>query len=660
MRIAHLHPLIASCALLGCDASADWVMGADKAHGSSLSWMGVYGEYQRHSGGNPGTFSVMMNQDYAGLHAELGYRVDGGAWQTVEMDYADHIDGNSLWQLVPDDAFEPGAEVDYYFHGWDDWGAEIWDSDHGANYGFTAGASSDVYALTASDALPAGSDLNQPLQVIFTPDDPALELELELIDQVRAARAADSASYTEGANPYTIRYAAYNLTHIDIADRLVLAHDEGVDVQVLVEADKIDLSDTGSAYHVLDAAGFEVVEDHATLDASTAVSADLVGIDDYGLMHLKARIYQTPDFSAMLTGSHNPQYSAMDNDETLHLVRDEDLIAEYQEAYDAILAGDDLENSWDDSAAVNVLFTPASVGVRAGTRIFDWIEEEDELVLLMVFALRDLTAEDHSDSLVDLLGAKVAEGVPVYVITDRKMSDGINADGSYWFSDDTTEDELRALGVPVFEVLNLTSDFTAMHTKAAVLGVTDTRVITDASNWSYSGLGSSSSLARNVESVLFIDTMALDEGLTGRRYLVKWLEVLARYEDQDTGETLSWDEVFTALSALSGWPVQEVDFEAHEAVTGWGEVISVRGEAEELGAWGPGVELDTDEASYPHWWTSAPVELPLGRCFGWKLTAGYPGADSVRWESGDDRLGCAGPDPLTGLPGQSRAATWGS
>jgi hypothetical protein len=208
-------------------------------------------------------------------------------------------------------------------------------------------------------------------------------------------------------------------------------------------------------------------------------------------------------------------------------------------------------------------------------------------------------------------------------------------------------------------VLNLTSDFTAMHTKAAVLGVTDTRVITDASNWSYSGLGSSSSLARNVESVLFIDTMALDGGLTGRRYLAKWLEVLARYEDQDTGESLSHDDVFTALSALSGWPVQEVDFEAHEAATGWGEVISVRGEAEALGAWGPGVELDTDEASYPDWWSRDPVELPLGRCFGWKLTAGYPGAESVRWESGADRQDCAGPDPLTGLSRQEISGTWG-
>ncbi len=660
LRASFASAALATALAVGCspfDALYD-DMGRASAKSGGPSWMGVYGDYSRHTGGNPGTFTVLMNRDYYGLQAELGYRVDDGAWETLPMEWTAHVDGNSLWQVVPEDAFDAGAEVSYFFHGYDHLGNEIWDSNGGANYGFTVGTSSDVYALTASDELPAGTDLNQPLQVLFTPDEPALELELEMIDQVRAARAEDSASYAEGDNPFTIRYAAYNLTHHDITDRLIAAHDEGVDVQILVEADKIDLSDTGSTYYVLEDAGFEVVEDHTTLDAATSVSADLVGIDSYGLMHLKARIYETPDWSAMLTGSHNPQYSAMDNDETLHLVRDEDLIAEYQDAYDAILADDGLDNTWDDTAAVNVLFTPAASGVRAGTRIFDWIEEEDELILLMVFALRDLTAEDHSDSLVELLGDKVDEGVPVYVITDRKMSDGINADGSYWFSDDDTEQDLRDEGVVVFEVLNLAGDYNAMHTKAAVLGLTDTRVITDASNWSYSGLGSSSSLASNVESVLFIDSVELDEGRTGRRYLAKWLEILAAYEDQDTGESLTRDDVFATLSALSGWPTQDVAFEACEAGTYWGEVISVRGDAEELGAWGPGIELTTDADNYPTWWTESPVEMPLGTCFGWKLVAGESGADSVRWEGGDDRQDCAVPPVMIPQDAVELTGSW--
>ncbi len=622
------------------------------------SWMGVYGDYERHSGDNPGTFTVLMNQDYYGLEAELGYAVDGGAWQSLDMEWVDNPDGNSLWQVTPPDAFDEGSIVTYYFHGFDSDGAHIWDSNDGSNYRFSAttAVEAEPDELIASGDLPEGADLNQPLQVIFTPDDDALSLELEMIHQLRSARLADEAEYDEGDNPYTVKYAAYNITHDEIADALVEAHEDGVDVQLIVEADKIDTSD--GAYAVFDSAGFEIVEDHDTLDASTTLSADLVGIDESGLMHLKARLFTAPDWSALLTGSHNPQYSAMDNDETLHLIRDPELIAEYQAAYDAILAGDELENEWDHSAAVNVLFTPAADGVRAGTRILEWLEEEDELILLMVFALRDITAEDVADSLVEILADKVAAGVPVYVITDRKMSDGINADGSYWFSDNDIDDDLRDAGVPVFEVLNLSGDYNAMHCKAAVLGVNDVRIITDASNWSYSGLGSSGDLASNVESVLFIDSEELDGGVTGQRYLAQWLRILQRYEDQDWGESESWDDIFGELSSLAGWPELEVDFEAHEAHTGWGEVISVRGDADELGAWGPGVELETDGDSYPSWSTAAPVSFPLGSSFAWKLVAGASGASSVSWEGGSDRAGFVSPAALTGQDGVVLEGSW--
>ncbi len=105
--------------------------------GSALDWMGVYGEHERHSGGNPGTFTVLMSQDYVGLHAELGLQVDGGEWELLPMSWMGNVDGNSLWQVEPVDAFPGGSELSYFFHGYDDWGREIWDSAGGANYSFT-------------------------------------------------------------------------------------------------------------------------------------------------------------------------------------------------------------------------------------------------------------------------------------------------------------------------------------------------------------------------------------------------------------------------------------------------------------------------------------------------------------------------------------------
>lgn len=106
------------------------------------SWMGVYGDLQRHAGQNPGTFTVLMNQDYFGLNAEVGLQVDGGDWFTLPMYYVGNMNGNSVYQLSPDFAFAPGSTVVFYFHGFDDWGGNIWDSNGGSNYAFVADGTS--------------------------------------------------------------------------------------------------------------------------------------------------------------------------------------------------------------------------------------------------------------------------------------------------------------------------------------------------------------------------------------------------------------------------------------------------------------------------------------------------------------------------------------
>ncbi len=103
------------------------------------SWIGVYGSFQRHvDTQNPGTYEVLMNQDYWGLHCDVGIRVDGGAWQVQAMNYAGNQGGNSHWQFTPTQTYAPGSTVSYYFHGYDNWGGNIWDNNGGNNYAFTA------------------------------------------------------------------------------------------------------------------------------------------------------------------------------------------------------------------------------------------------------------------------------------------------------------------------------------------------------------------------------------------------------------------------------------------------------------------------------------------------------------------------------------------
>ena len=101
------------------------------------SWMGVYGSYQRHNGGNPGTFTVLMNQDYSGLRAEVGIKVGSGAWSVVPMTRTGTVSINSIWSYTPSAPFPAGATVQYFFHGYDTAGGHIWDSRNGQNYAFT-------------------------------------------------------------------------------------------------------------------------------------------------------------------------------------------------------------------------------------------------------------------------------------------------------------------------------------------------------------------------------------------------------------------------------------------------------------------------------------------------------------------------------------------
>ncbi|MDY0149038.1 MAG: thrombospondin type 3 repeat-containing protein [Kiritimatiellia bacterium] len=102
------------------------------------SWMGVYGSYATHNGSNPGVYTILMNQDYSGLHAEVGIGISNN-WTTHAMTYMGNADGNSLWQYYPGEALATNTTVYYYFHGWDDWGGNIYANNYGSNYSFVAG-----------------------------------------------------------------------------------------------------------------------------------------------------------------------------------------------------------------------------------------------------------------------------------------------------------------------------------------------------------------------------------------------------------------------------------------------------------------------------------------------------------------------------------------
>lgn len=102
--------------------------------GAFPTWMGVYGSYTRHDGKNPGTFTVLMNQDYSGLRAEVGIKIGAGSWRMYPMARVGKVDINSIWQFTPSSAFPLDTPIEFFFYGYDQAGGRMWDNRGGLNY----------------------------------------------------------------------------------------------------------------------------------------------------------------------------------------------------------------------------------------------------------------------------------------------------------------------------------------------------------------------------------------------------------------------------------------------------------------------------------------------------------------------------------------------
>ncbi|HMO05333.1 MAG TPA: carbohydrate-binding protein [Kiritimatiellia bacterium] len=144
------------------------------------TWMGTYGIYKKHDDrANPGLFSIMMNQDYVGLQAEVGIQVNGGNWVMYPMKYVANIDGNSLWTFMPSFQFPGGATVKYFFHGFDRWGGHIWDSRNGLNYEFTTSPTPELPVSRIGDSIAPGDYTNATGITWMRPWNMALDIKIK-------------------------------------------------------------------------------------------------------------------------------------------------------------------------------------------------------------------------------------------------------------------------------------------------------------------------------------------------------------------------------------------------------------------------------------------------------------------------------------------------
>lgn len=98
------------------------------------SWIGNQ-SYVQSSNSQDVTFTVWMNQGYLGLHCEVGISTDGGTnWSVSQMTHSHSDSGNSVWTLTV--SLNSSENCLCYFHGYDDWGGNIYLNNGSANYSF--------------------------------------------------------------------------------------------------------------------------------------------------------------------------------------------------------------------------------------------------------------------------------------------------------------------------------------------------------------------------------------------------------------------------------------------------------------------------------------------------------------------------------------------
>ena len=124
----------------------------------------------------------------------------------------------------------------------------------------------------------------------------------------------------ERQSEYQIRYAVYNLTSDLITQELIKAAQAGVHVQVLIESEQLNQDRTWNLVNErFLSAGLSVEYDHRYLKDVERRDVNLIGIEARGLMHMKMRLYETPHWRRLMTGSLNPNTTSYLNDESYTL-----------------------------------------------------------------------------------------------------------------------------------------------------------------------------------------------------------------------------------------------------------------------------------------------------------------------------------------------------
>ena len=370
-----------------------------------------------------------------------------------------------------------------------------------------------------------------------------------------------------------VQLAVYNLLDDDYVNALIDAAHAGVSVQVLMDYKNL-MQPYVRTYDSFEKAGLAVAphrnDSQKDLSAAQKASLNLIGVKVTGIMHMKLRYFAWLETDGggsgdgggdgdgggesgvesaqvkkevVVSGSLNPEDTAVKNEDTLLVVRDDAAtISAYRAAYTSLLAPKPTAtNAYDPSKRVNVLFSQAVVpkgsedAGEARRVLLALVAAETEAVLISVYSMRSIVgAGGEGAALVEALCAAQRRGVAVAVVTDKGQADG---EKGFAGGDDTvTALRISQCGgggggrIPVYKAQNYASRYTALHHKNAIFGLKKRTVVwTDTANWSEASLGNGTSAAKPHNSET---TMIIDDAPLARRFLSNFLQLVRKYAYQ--------------------------------------------------------------------------------------------------------------------------------
>ena len=420
-------------------------------------------------------------------------------------------------------------------------------------------------------------------EIYFAPfDDPGLVV-------VREINRVIEAQLDSPGERHTIHAAIFNINDPRIVDRLIAAHDAGVEVRLLTESTKLRPS------------SYWQTED----DRLLAAGVPLLGIRrrGSGAMHAKFALF---DGRRIATGSFNWEPgSSADNHENLLLTDAPDLVGAYARRFETLAAQPQQSRQFahDSNEAVSVGFAPDEAIYRTTGELIDAARHS---IYVAMFTCKDVeyTEWGEQTSLFRKLGAAVQRGVEVIVITDFGIAEASEYYGR--ISDDDPMDEwLESLGVHVVRADNRFGPYASMHHKFAVI---DGRVVvTGAFNWYYDAA------YLNDE-----DQLVMRDPVLAADYAGEIVDLLRRYDPD---------------SVADEWPRTSIQFEVEHRQTRPGDTAVIVGDLPELGGWDPARGQEMDPSAWPIWKTS--IELPAGVRFEYKVATAHPDG-TFSWQHGDN------------------------